>query len=340
VVIPNGVDLERFRPRAEAPGARVLFIGSFRHFPNVVAFRFLIEEVWPAVRARVPEGRLTVVAGPDPLLYWRQAVGTVSPPEDPTVELLGFVRDVAPLYAGANLVVAPTLVSAGTNLKVIEAMAMQRAVVSTPSGCAGLGLEHGRSVWVADGAEAFAEGVARLLDEHPLRGAIAEAGRHIAEARYGWARLGELQRALYRELAGSMVTVRTARESDVDAIDRIQRLAPEAVIWEPHTYLGYDCRVAEVDGRVVGFVVCRTTGEAEAEVLSLIVHPDSRRRGIAARLLDEAMRGSPATWFLEVRESNWPARKLYRKYGFEDVSTRLRYYHDNGETAVVMRRSS
>jgi ribosomal-protein-alanine N-acetyltransferase len=49
------------------------------------------------------------------------------------------------------------------------------------------------------------------------------------------------------------------------------------------------------------------------------------------------MRGSPATWYLEVRESNWPARNLYRKYGFQDVSTRPKYYQDNGETAVVMR---
>jgi ribosomal-protein-alanine acetyltransferase len=336
-VIPNGVDLERFRPRAEAPGARVLFIGSFRHFPNVVAFRFLVEEVWPEVRKRVPEARLTVVAGPDPLVYWRQAAGTLTPPEDPTVELLGFVRDVAPLYVSANLVVVPTLVSAGTNLKVIEAMAMRRAVVSTTSGCAGLGLQHGKSVWVADGAGAFAEGVARLLDDHPTRGAIAESARHIAEERYDWTRLGELQRGLYRELAGSMVAIRMARESDVEAMDRIQRLAPEAVMWEPHTYLGYECRVAEAEGRVVGFIVCRSAGETEAEVLSLIVHPEMRRRGIAARLLEEAMRGTRATWYLEVRESNWPARKLYRKYGFEDVSTRQKYYHDNGETAVVMR---
>ena len=62
-----------------------------------------------------------------------------------------------------NLVLVPTLVSAGTNVKVLEAMAMERAVVSTPSGCAGLGLEHGQSVWIAADAHSFADGIATLL---------------------------------------------------------------------------------------------------------------------------------------------------------------------------------
>ncbi len=339
-VIPNGVDLDRFRPRPEAPGARLLFIGSFRHFPNVVAYRFFTEQVWPAVKARVPEASLTVVAGPDPLMYWREAAGTLAPAEHASVEVLGFVRDVAPLYVNANLVVVPTLVSAGTNLKVLEAMAMQRAVVSTPSGCAGLGLSHGESVWIADGAEEFAAGVVRLLEDRALRESIAAAARRIAEERYGWARLGAAQRALYAQLLGGGPVIRPARESDIPHLDRIQHLSPEAVVWEPDAYLGYDCRVAELDGRVVGFIVSRVTPAGEGEVLSLIVDPDLRRQGIGARLLENVMRMPCPTWFLEVRESNWPARNLYRKYGFEEVATRPKYYQDNGETAVVMRLQS
>lgn len=338
--IPNGVDLERFRPRTEAPGARLLFVGSFRHFPNIVAYRFFMEQVWPAVKAAVPEAALTVVAGPDPFVYWREATGTLKPDEDSSVELLGFVRDVAPLYVNTNVVIVPTLVSAGTNLKVLEAMAMQRAVVSTTSGCAGLGLSHGESVWIADGAKAFAEGVVRLLEDQALHEKIATAARRIAEDRYGWTRLGSVQRALYRELLGAVPAIRDACEADIPALDRIQRLSPEAVLWDAYAYLGYECRVAELDGRVAGFIVTRTAGEAEGEVLSLIVDPALRRRGIAARLLEDALRGRCTTWFLEVRESNWPARKLYRKYGFAEVGTRPKYYQDNGETAVVMRLQS
>jgi ribosomal protein S18 acetylase RimI-like enzyme len=292
------------------------------------------------VRERVPEASLVVVAGPDPLVYWRAATGTLAPADDPRIEIQGFVRDVAPLYVETNLVIVPTLVSAGTNLKVLEAMAMRRAVISTTCGCAGLGLEHGKSVWVADGAEAFAEGAARLLDDHRLRERIAAEARCVAEKNFDWSRLGMLQRRLYREMLGGDPPIRPARPEDVPELDRIQRLSPEAVLWDPHAYLGYECRVAESGGRLAGFIVFRKSGEVEAEVLSLIVDPALRRCGIGARLLEDAIQGSRAEWYLEVRESNWPARHLYRKYGFVEVSHRPKYYQDNGETAVVMRRQS
>jgi glycosyltransferase involved in cell wall biosynthesis len=94
----------------------------------------------------------------------------------------------------------PTTVSAGTNLKVLEAMAMERAVVSTSCGCAGLNLEHGASVWVADDAGSFAAGVARLVESPAERARLARAARAIAERHFDWKRLGEKQRALYREM--------------------------------------------------------------------------------------------------------------------------------------------
>src|SRR5690606_23635749 len=120
--------------------------------------------------------------------------------EDGGISLLGFVSDVRPLYVEANLAIVPTLVSAGTNLKVLEAMAMERAVVSTSSGCAGLGLVHTESVWVADGAAAFAEGVKALLEDEGLRLRIARAARIHAEQCFDWAALGRLQEAMFGEL--------------------------------------------------------------------------------------------------------------------------------------------
>jgi glycosyltransferase involved in cell wall biosynthesis len=141
-IIENGVDLERFVPEPERAGKNVLFIGSFRHFPNIVAYRFLTEEILPLA----PGVTCTVVAGPDPWLHWKQHTGTLQPPEDARVKVHGFVADVRPMYHDANIVVVPTRESAGTNVKVLEAMAMERAVVSTPSGCQGFGLEHGVNV--------------------------------------------------------------------------------------------------------------------------------------------------------------------------------------------------
>jgi glycosyltransferase involved in cell wall biosynthesis len=112
--------------------------------------------------------------------------------------MLGFVADVRPLYVEANLVLVPTTVSAGTNVKVLEAMAMQRAVVSTTSGCAGLGLLHGHSVWVGDTAESFASGVATLISDPERREAMALAAREHARRNFDWAAIGEKQRTLFR----------------------------------------------------------------------------------------------------------------------------------------------
>ena len=339
-VIGNGVDLERFRPEPEPPGQSLLFVGSFRHFPNVVAYRFFTEQVWPLLRDRFPEMTLTVVAGPDPLLYWRAASDSLEPPADDRIRLLGFVRDVHPLYAETNLVIVPTLVSAGTNLKVLEAMAMERAVVSTPSGCAGLGLEHGVSVWVAETPAGFAEGIATLLADPALRLRMASQARRVAEEHFDWKRLGELQRGILARIAPSPLTIRPATEPDLADLDRIQKSSPEAVLWEPQGYLAYDCLVAELDGRVAGFVVCRTPVDGESEVLSLVVDPPLRRHGIGRRLMLHVLAGSPGTWFLEVRQSNAPALNLYKNLGFEEIARRPNYYQDTGETAVVMRRQS
>jgi glycosyltransferase involved in cell wall biosynthesis len=196
VVIPNGVDLERFRSAPETSGQRLLFIGSFRHFPNVAAYRFFTEEVWPLLRDKFPELSLTVVCGADYLTYWRAFTDSPEPAPDPRIRLLDFVSDVRPLYVESNLVLVPTTVSAGTNVKVLEAMAMERAVVSTSSGCAGLGLLHGHSVWVGDSAEAFAAGVATLINDAERREQMARAAYGVALRNFDWAAIGEKQRAL------------------------------------------------------------------------------------------------------------------------------------------------
>src|ERR1035441_8010719 len=143
-VVPN-----RFQPQPETPGQRLLFIGAFRHFPNVAAWRFFAERVWPLLRDKFPLLTVTVVCGPDHLTYWRAFADSPEPEFDPRIRMLGFVSDVRPLYVESNLALVPTIVSAGTNVKVLEAMAMQRAVVSTATGCAGLGLLHGHSAWLA-----------------------------------------------------------------------------------------------------------------------------------------------------------------------------------------------
>ena len=203
-VIENGVDLTRYSPTPEPPGQRLLFIGSFRHFPNIAAYRFFAERVWPLLRDKFPKASVTVVCGPDHLTYWRAFSDSPEPAADSRIRMLGFVADVRPLYAEANLVLAPTTVSAGTNIKVLEAMAMRRAVVSTTTGCAGLGLLHGHSAWIGDTPESFAAGVATLLADPERRSQIAEAAHLHAARNFDWQAIGEKQRALLGDILAPM----------------------------------------------------------------------------------------------------------------------------------------
>jgi ribosomal protein S18 acetylase RimI-like enzyme len=334
-VIENGVDLERFQPAPETPGRRLLFIGSFRHFPNVVAFRFLTEEILQLT----PDVELTVVAGPDPWPHWRNVTGTLKPPQNARVRMLEFVGDVCPLYRETNLVVVTTLESAGTNVKVLEALAMERAVVSTESGCAGLGLEHGVTAWITNSAEGLAEGIKILLENGELRAKIARAGREHARKHFDWKAIGRRQRALLREKLGDPLVLRAAGAADLDDIMRIQAASPEASQWAARDCLGFDCTVAvwRADNTAAGFLLSRQTAEGEREILNLAVDPSMRRRGVALRLLEHELERGEGAWFLEVRESNVAAIALYESVGFRRVGRRKEYYNDSHEAGIVMR---
>jgi ribosomal-protein-alanine acetyltransferase len=247
------------------------------------------------------------------------------------------VRDVVPLYAQCSLVVVPTRVSAGTNLKVLEAMAMERAVVSTTSGCAGLGLVHGESVWIADSAEEFAAGIEILLTDYTLRHRIAAVARRHALQHFNWKQIGLVQKQLWNELLDSSgLILRPGKESDLAEVARIQATADKASHWEPEAYLTYHLWVAEKDGSIVGFAVHRSLDEEEMELLNIAVDPHYRRSGVATRLIGNI--DSPNV-LLEVRESNFDAQKLYQKLGFIEIGRREKYYTEPDETAIVMRLS-
>jgi polysaccharide biosynthesis protein PslH len=342
-VVENGVDLARFQPAPDNPGKRLLFIGSFRHFPNVIAFRFLTEEILPLT----PDAELTVVAGPDPWPHWRNLTGTLPPTLNRRVRLLEFVADVCPLYRETNVVVVTTLESAGTNVKVLEALAMERAVVSTTSGCAGLGLKHGVTAWIADSAEGLAGGIRTLLADDNLRIKIAQAGGEHVRKYFDWKAIGRKQRALLREKLGDPLLLRPAEAADLDDIVRIQAASPEASQWMPRDYLGFDCTVAVwrankamagvVAGVVAGFLVSRQAAPGEREILNLAVDPSARRKGLALRLVEGELERGEGSWFLEVRDSNAAAIALYEGVGFRRVGLRKDYYTDTHEAGIVMR---
>jgi len=134
-----------------------------------------------------------------------------------------------------------------------------------------------------------------------------------------------------------MLSLRPATEADLDEIWRIQSAAGEAAQWKPADYLVHLCPVATVDGRLAGFAVARRTAPDELEILNVVVDLPFRRRGIARALITELIGKNPGRAFLEVRQSNFAARKLYHSLGFEAIGVRPDYYSQPMESAIVMK---
>src|SRR4051795_3491597 len=123
-----------------------------------------------------------------------------------------------------------------------------------------------------------------------------------------------------------MTAIRRGGPADLEAVAAIQYCSPEAVQWAPGDYLAYDFWVAASEDRVAGFLVLRRTAPDEGEILNLAVSPDFRRRGAARRLMETALQSFTGTFFLEVRESNETAQKIYKSLGFQELSRRPEYY--------------
>jgi glycosyltransferase involved in cell wall biosynthesis len=201
VTLANGVDLKRFQPAGGEPEPRrLLFIGSFAHLPNVLALEFFVKRVWPLLDAMAPA--LHVIAGMrhEYFLDFYKDRANVDL-RRPRIEVEGFVADVRPAYLRAAIVIAPLLASAGTNIKILEAMAMGKAIVSTTAGINGLDLDPG-AVIVTDSAEQMASAILELFKNASHRRELESRARQSVELRFDWDSIARQQKQLYQSLAG------------------------------------------------------------------------------------------------------------------------------------------
>jgi glycosyltransferase involved in cell wall biosynthesis len=176
VVIPNGYPQpERPAGRVKA-GAAILLMGALTYAPNADAARFLVKEVLPRVRARLPDARVRLVGHHD------RRVEDLTKLEG--VTLTGFVPDLAIELARADVVAVPMRFGSGTRVKILEAFAHGLPVVSTALGCEGIDIVHGRHLLVANDAEAFATACATLLADLSLRRKLTAEARELYLERY------------------------------------------------------------------------------------------------------------------------------------------------------------
>ncbi len=180
LVVPNGVDVGRFRQAPQVSEPRVVLTGALYTAPNIEGARWLCHEVLPLVRQQVPHVQVDIV-GARPTDEVR-ALGL-----QPGVAVHPDVADVAPFLRAARVAVVPLRIGSGSRLKALEAMAAGRPVVGTTIGVEGLDLQPEREVLIADDPAAFAAATIRLLHDDHLAASLAAAGRAAVEARFDWA---------------------------------------------------------------------------------------------------------------------------------------------------------
>lgn len=191
-VVPNGVDTSIFQPAGRS-GHGLVFVGGYSWYPNRDAMAYFSEAVLPLVRRQHPELSVTWIGrAPDNV---RQEYET-----EHGVRLTGYVDDIRPHVNRAACYVVPLRVGGGTRLKILDAWAMGKAVVSTSVGCEGLDARDGENILIRDTPEAFAEAVDAVLRDSVLREHLQRNARATAESVYDWSVIGEFVLTAYRSL--------------------------------------------------------------------------------------------------------------------------------------------
>ena len=184
-VIDNGVDLNYFIPSNQsASGKELVFTGSMDWRPNQDAALYFVEEIYPLLRQRDPEITATFVGRNPPERIERLN-------EIDGIAITGTVDDVRPYIDRAALYIVPLRIGGGSRLKILEALAMKKAVLSTTVGAEGLDVCHGEDIIIADSAEPFAEKILMLLSDREFAIRLGENGRRLVEKSYGWDSLAE-----------------------------------------------------------------------------------------------------------------------------------------------------
>ena len=179
-VIPNGVDLEYFRPlQLERQRFNLVFSGKMSYHANVATALYLYHQIMPLIWQHRPEATLTIVGSKPPKTI--QALGN-----DPRVEVTGYVEDMRPYVGQAEIMLSPMVYSVGIQNKVLEAMALGTPVVIAAQAAAALGTEPGRDLLVATSAQDFAGATLRLMDDADLRMSLSQHGRTYVEQQHNW----------------------------------------------------------------------------------------------------------------------------------------------------------
>lgn len=181
LVVENGVDLDKFKPSVKPQeDNKLLWLGGFDQYPNRQGILFFLRNIYPLVKKEVPSVRIDILGGGVTEELMKFVIS------DSSINFTGYVEDPLPYIHGATVFVAPILTGGGTKLKVLEAMAAGKAIVSTTVGCEGIDGIHGHHYLIADEEHGFAKAVVRLLNNESLRDTLQINARNFVCAGYDY----------------------------------------------------------------------------------------------------------------------------------------------------------
>jgi glycosyltransferase involved in cell wall biosynthesis len=213
--VPTGVDTDFFRPRKEVEREpnNLVFTGSMDWLPNEDAIQYFIKEIMPLIRQSVPGVVLTVV-GRNPY----QSLVDLSK-RDSSVVVTGRVEDVRPYMERASVYVVPIRIGGGTRLKIYEAMAMEKPIVSTTVGAEGLPVKDCEELLLADEPSSFAEAVVRVLQQEAFATELGNRAARVVRERFGWDKVS----ATFAEICEGAASLKDSKESPTDESSRAAR---------------------------------------------------------------------------------------------------------------------
>ncbi len=200
-VVSNGVDLEYFKPEDYRIESNSLFFtGLMSYAPNVDAMLYFYEETFPLIRKKIPDIRLYIMGANPP-----EAIRNLSKIEN--IIVTDYMGDMRPLVNKCKICIVPIRIGGGTRLKILEAMAMRKPVISTSVGAEGLDISPSENIIIADDPQDFANKTVELLRDSELRKRIIQGGRRLVESKYTWEASVQKLEALYEELIENNIRV-------------------------------------------------------------------------------------------------------------------------------------
>jgi sugar transferase (PEP-CTERM/EpsH1 system associated) len=196
-VIPNGTDIEYFKPTESVEPNDIIFVGGLTWYPNKDAMLYFCREIFPIIKEKLSGVRMNIVGRYPPREIQKLSAN------DKDINLVGYADDVRPHIAKAGVYVVPIRVGGGTRLKILDAMAMGKAILSTSVGAEGLEVAEGKDILVANEPEDFANKAVKILTTPALRRYLEKNARETVVKRYAWPKIAKNLEETYRDLASA-----------------------------------------------------------------------------------------------------------------------------------------